>query len=167
MTGALSGKVDFPISYLAMPQGSTAATEGSTHVTFANATQGALNANNKLSDDDYYKWCAEDNPNREQNLEYILENVTVSDGKTTYTAKDNPYLNIEYIADRKFINSKYRNTHRYSLSSGGFKAIDVNALTATAFTARINSVSVCPRKKTVRAPRACSSCPLRSKRLPL
>ncbi len=125
VTGALSGKVDFPISYLAMPQGSTAATEGSTHVTFANATQGALNANNKLSDD-YYKWCAEDNPNREQNLEYILENVTVSDGKTTYTAKDNPYLNIEYIADRKFINSKYRNTHRYSLSSGGFKAIAVN-----------------------------------------
>ena len=124
VTGALSGKVDFPISYLAMPQGSTAATEGSTHVTFANATQGTLNANNKLLDSQYDIWCAEYNPNRVQNLEYILENVTVSDGKTIYTAKDNPYLNIEYIANTQYISSKYRNANRYSLSSGGFKAID-------------------------------------------
>ena len=119
INGALGGTVDVPISYLAMPQGSTAATEGSTHVTFANATQGQLTATNKLLDSQYYRWCAEDNANREKNLEYILENVTVSDGKATYTAKDNPYINIEYIANQKYIDSGYRNTHRYNLNVGG------------------------------------------------
>ncbi|MDE6401280.1 MAG: hypothetical protein K2L54_01560, partial [Clostridiales bacterium] len=126
ISGALDGTVDFPISYLAMPRGSTSATEGSTHVTFANATQGAVDGkNNKLLDSQYAEWCAESNPNREQNLASILKNVTVSDGKTTYTAQNNPYINIEYIANKKYIDGKYLNQNRYTLSSGGFKPINM------------------------------------------
>ena len=112
-----------PMSYIALPKGAGAKTEGSTHVTFANAGN-SLDAKNGivLLDSDYATKWREDNSCK--NL--IYQNITVSDGTKTYSVADNPYINISYVASTNgnpiTTEGKYLNRQRFTLSKSGTDA---------------------------------------------
>ncbi len=117
-------KVNVPMSYIAMPQAHGTNTEtGGDHVAFANATAAASvnpGAGEKLLDSQYSIWSG-------AQLQYVYENLTLSDGSTSWTGSklnDNPYINIDYIVAGESIkfDTRYVNNNRFTLSNPGDRA---------------------------------------------
>ncbi len=125
-----SGVTYLPISYLALPQ-SLAPTENSEHKT--KDVSFATNHNINLVD--------------------LTQDVTLSDGVTTWSGTDlmnNPYLTINAMqdsgSDKNFENSPYRNRHLYYFASA-------DADTPTAVTGYVyeNTLGLTLQKKSIRS----------------
>lgn len=119
---AVNQTVNVPMSYIAMPSahGNNTETDGE-HVAFANATAASTvspGTNEKLIDGNYATWTT-------AQREYVYENLTLSDGTTSWTGanlNNNPYINIRYItsSDRDVsFASRYVNSNQYTLSAPG------------------------------------------------
>ncbi len=116
-----SGTVNMPISYIAMPNGyssSTGTVGTGIHVTFANAG----GSNSALKDSDYLNW-----KNSSAAVALIMENVSLSDGTTSWSGSDindNPYIQIGFTSDDDMLSGKYVNRYRGVLSSDNQFALD-------------------------------------------
>lgn len=136
-----------PMSYIAMPSSvGKGGTESGIHVTLANATSGTATSNTMpLLDSDYLNWGSASNQN---NYPYIFANLTLTDGKKTWTGwggtngiDKNDYISIEYTSNANYIGQEqtaqqkgYRNTHRFALEQSeqsGLQLVSINTIDPT------------------------------------